>query len=95
MGVPCITLRGGGHAHNVGVSLLTAVGLAGESMKKPSLAADGEKSFGQSANGSQLGSCWIADNEEQYVALAVSESFKTFCYPGLAWSTLQIESVRQ
>ena len=29
MGVPCVTLRGGGHAHNVGVSLLGAVGLAG------------------------------------------------------------------
>lgn len=29
MGVPCVTLRGGCHAHNVGVSLLTAVGLRG------------------------------------------------------------------
>ena len=27
MGVPCVTLRGSGHAHNVGVSLLGAVGL--------------------------------------------------------------------
>lgn len=27
MGVPCITLRGGCHAHNVGVSLLTEVGM--------------------------------------------------------------------
>jgi predicted O-linked N-acetylglucosamine transferase (SPINDLY family) len=27
MGVPCITLRGNTHAHNVGVSLLSAVGL--------------------------------------------------------------------
>lgn len=27
MGVPCITLRGRGHAHNVGASLLTAAGL--------------------------------------------------------------------
>ena len=27
MGVPCVTLRGGGHAHNVGVSLMRAVGL--------------------------------------------------------------------
>lgn len=27
MGVPCITLRGKGHAHNVGVTLLTAIGL--------------------------------------------------------------------
>ena len=27
MGVPCITLAGGCHAHNVGVSLLTTVGL--------------------------------------------------------------------
>ncbi|GAX74309.1 hypothetical protein CEUSTIGMA_g1758.t1 [Chlamydomonas eustigma] len=28
MGVPCLTLRGGGHAHNVGVSLLSALGLS-------------------------------------------------------------------
>lgn len=27
MGVPCISLVGGGHAHNVGASLLAAVGL--------------------------------------------------------------------
>ena len=27
MGVPCVTLRGGGHAHNVGVSLMRVVGL--------------------------------------------------------------------
>lgn len=27
MGVPCITLKGGCHAHNVGMSLLTAIGL--------------------------------------------------------------------
>ena len=27
MGVPCLTLSGGCHAHNVGVSLLHAVGL--------------------------------------------------------------------
>lgn len=27
MGVPCLTLKGSCHAHNVGVSLLTAVGL--------------------------------------------------------------------
>ena len=27
MGVPCLTLAGGCHAHNVGVSLLHAVGL--------------------------------------------------------------------
>ena len=26
-GVPCLTLQGACHAHNVGVSLLTAVGL--------------------------------------------------------------------
>ena len=29
-GVPCITLAGGCHAHNVGVSLLTTVGLGKE-----------------------------------------------------------------
>jgi hypothetical protein len=29
MGVPCVTLAGGCHAHNVGASLLTAVGLDG------------------------------------------------------------------
>lgn len=27
MGVPCITMRGGCHAHNVGVSLMSAIGL--------------------------------------------------------------------
>ena len=27
MGVPCVTLRGSGHAQNVGVSLLRAVGM--------------------------------------------------------------------
>jgi predicted O-linked N-acetylglucosamine transferase (SPINDLY family) len=27
-GVPCVTLAGGCHAHNVGVSLMTAVGLS-------------------------------------------------------------------
>ena len=27
MGVPVVTMRGGSHAHNVGASLLTAVGL--------------------------------------------------------------------
>ena len=30
MGVPCLTLSGSCHAHNVGVSLLTAVGLESE-----------------------------------------------------------------
>ena len=30
MGVPCLTMRGRGHAHNVGVSLVTNVGLRGE-----------------------------------------------------------------
>eukprot|EP00951_Prasinocladus_malaysianus_P026794 scaffold238737_cov33-Prasinocladus_malaysianus.AAC.1 len=30
MGVPCVTLAGGCHAHNVGVSLLKTVGLGSE-----------------------------------------------------------------
>ena len=30
MGVPCLTMRGLGHAHNVGVSLVTNVGLRGD-----------------------------------------------------------------
>ena len=30
MGVPCLTLQGSCHAHNVGVSLLTAIGLEAE-----------------------------------------------------------------
>ena len=30
MGVPCLTMRGKGHAHNVGVSLITCVGLGDE-----------------------------------------------------------------
>lgn len=30
MGVPCLTMRGEGHAHNVGVSLVTNVGLRGD-----------------------------------------------------------------
>ena len=30
MGVPCLTMRGRGHAHNVGVSLVTHVGLPGD-----------------------------------------------------------------
>lgn len=30
MGVPCLTMRGKGHAHNVGVSLITCVGLGEE-----------------------------------------------------------------
>jgi protein O-GlcNAc transferase len=30
MGVPCLTMRGRGHAHNVGVSLVTNVGLRGD-----------------------------------------------------------------
>lgn len=44
MGVPCITLAGSCHAHNVGMSLLTTVGL--------------DKG-------------WIAQNESQYIELAV------------------------
>jgi predicted O-linked N-acetylglucosamine transferase (SPINDLY family) len=30
MGVPCLTMRGNGHAHNVGVSMITHVGLGDE-----------------------------------------------------------------
>lgn len=44
MGVPCVTLAGKCHAHNVGVSLLTTIGLS---------------------------KGWIAQNESEYVDLAV------------------------
>ncbi len=44
MGVPCITLAGSCHAHNVGLSLLTTIGL--------------DKG-------------WIAQNESEYIELAV------------------------
>jgi predicted O-linked N-acetylglucosamine transferase (SPINDLY family) len=44
MGVPCITLAGNCHAHNVGLSLLTTIGL--------------DKG-------------WIAQNESEYIELAV------------------------
>lgn len=72
MGVPCVTMAGSVHAHNVGVSLLTKVGKL--SAKFVFFATIGYNSVHLLANATILDSGLghlVAKNEDEYVQLSV------------------------